>query len=151
MQDDESGKKGAEVGKTVAWCIAEELGLTIPKPYKSNEFRDKDDVGVIKSARLGNKSIKIPKGLYARIDRALIAIETVKNVFEVYSISKADMDKTNPKPPGVDTQWGFQASKLVSGRRPITKVRLVECRIELYWPIEKRERAEFYALWANEK
>lgn len=151
MQDDESGKGGAEAGKTVAWCIAEELGLKIPKPYQSNEFRDKDGVGVIKSARLGNKSIKIPKGLYSRIDRALIAVETVKDVFDVYSISKADMGRTNPKQPGADTQWGFQASKLVSGRTPIAKVRLVEYRIELYWPTKKRERGEFYALWANEK
>lgn len=149
-QDDESGREGTEGGRTVAWCVAEHMGLTIPNPYKSNEYRDGKTVGVIKSARLKNNSIKIPKGLYSRADKALIAIEVVKDMFDIYELTKAEMDATKPKPPGADTQWGFQANRLIAGRKPIDKVRLVEYRIELYWPSKKRERVEFYALWANE-
>jgi len=149
QQDDETGREGAEGGRTVAWCIAEKLGLEIPHPYQSNEFRDGKTVGVIKSARLKNNSIKIPKGLYSRAVKGLIAIEVSKDIFDVYELTKAEMDATSPKPPGADTQWGFQANRLVAGRKPFARVRLIEHRIELYWPIDKRVKEEHYALWAN--
>lgn len=153
MQSADSGREANEEGKIIAWSIADAIGARLTEPDKSNRCIYKNKPAVIKSAQVGTKRIEITKRMLPELETALVAIETLSGYFDVYEIPKAALDKNKRTSTGWksrDTQWAFELKALIEGLTPAHRVRHIEYRIELYWPIEERIREPQYALWVHD-
>jgi hypothetical protein len=153
MQNADSGREANEEGKIIAWSVADAIGARLTESDKSNRCVYQGKAAVIKSAQLGTKRIEITKRMFPELEMVLVAIETLPGHFDVYEIPRAVLDENKLSSTGWksrDTQWAFDVKALTNGFKPTHRVRHIEYRIEMYWPVEERIRGPEYALWVHD-
>lgn len=132
-QDRDSGLQGNDFGRWAAKRIEEELGGKLLNRRQSNLLELGGKVGVVKSAGLRTIYVGITKKMLPKLDFALIVLEVRPDHFEVYRVSRKDLEAQKREPAGYsrETQWFIKRNAAKKHGALVTSFSKVPSRA--YW------------------